>query len=58
MGPSGGINRWAGGLNRVISRDNSQFSSYRRALTLAISLSVSEDCGGWGEPKAGAVLIQ
>jgi hypothetical protein len=57
-GPSGGISRWARGLNRVISRDNSQFSSYQRALTLAISLSVSEDCGGWGEPKSGEVLIQ
>jgi len=47
------------GLNRVVSRDNSQFSSYRRALTLAISLSVREDCVGWGGPGVtGVVLIQ
>jgi hypothetical protein len=50
--------RRAGGLNRVVSRDNSQFSSYRRALTLAISSSVSKDCAGRGEPESGAVLIQ
>ena len=47
------------GLNRAVSRENSQFSSYRRALTLAISLSVIEDCVGWGDPEFnGIVLIQ